>query len=87
MIFENITNGNQPETKKISKHIKFNPNELINLNAIQLAYKTETNQHITLNDLVSISINLFINEIKKEIVRNNEIKAIEYIKTLKKEIK
>lgn len=84
MIFENITNGNKPDNKKISKHIKFNPDELINLNAVQLAYKTQTNKHINLNELISISVNLFINEIKKEITRNNEIKAIEYIETLKK---
>lgn len=87
MLFENINTTSQPYKKKIEKHIKLDPYFITNLNNIQIAYKVETNQHINLNDLISISINLLIKEIKKEIAKGNETNAIQYLNQLHQELK
>lgn len=87
MLFENINTTSQPDKKKIEKHIKLDPYLITNLNNIQIAYKVETSQHINLNDLISISINLLIKELKKEISKGNELKAIEYLTELNQELK
>lgn len=84
MIFENITQSIEPN-KQIEKHIKLNPNVLFNLNSIQLAYKTETKNNLTFNELVNISLDLFIKDLKNEIIKTNENQAIKYIETLLKE--
>ena len=84
MIFENITQSIEPN-KQIEKHIKLNPNVLFNLNCIQLAYKTETKNNLTFNELVNISLDLFIKDLKNEIKKTNENQAIKYIETLLKE--
>lgn len=81
MIFENITQSIEPN-KQIEKHIKLNPNVLFNLNSIQLAYKTETKNNLTFNELVNISLDLFIKDLKNEILKTNENQAIKYIETL-----
>ncbi|MBQ3414953.1 MAG: hypothetical protein IJH39_06330 [Clostridia bacterium] len=86
MIFENINQTNQPDNKKIQKHISLNPEAVINLNAIQTAYKVETNEHINLNDLIAISINVLVKLIKNEIANNSELEAIKYLTKLKKEL-
>ena len=86
MIFENINQTNQPDNKKIQKHINLNPEAVINLNAIQTAYKVETNEHINLNDLIAISINVLVKLIKNEIANNSELEAIKYLTKLKKEL-
>jgi len=87
MLFENINTTSQPDKKKIEKHIKLDPYLITNLNNIQIAYKVETSQHINLNDLISISINLLIKDLKKEISKGNELKAIEYLTELNQELK
>ena len=87
MLFENINTTSQPDKKKIEKHIKLDPYLITNLNNIQIAYKVETCQHINLNDLISISINLLIKDLKKEISKGNELKAIEYLTELNQELK
>lgn len=85
MLFQEINNTNQPDNKKIQKHIKLDPNLIINLNNIQVAYKVETSQHINLNDLITIGLNLLIKNLKQEIAKGNELKAIEYLNELQKE--
>lgn len=84
MIFENINQAIEPN-KQIEKHIKLNPNVLLNLNSIQLAYKTETKKHLTFNEILNISLDLFIKDLKNEIKKTNETQAIRYLETLKKE--
>ena len=86
MIFETLNNINQNENKHLDKHIKLNPSNAIKLNEVQIAFKTQTNKHINLNQLINMSVNVFIKNIKKEIVNNNELQAIEYIKNELKEI-
>ena len=44
MLFENIINDTETNNKSIDKHIKLNPSNNINLNAVQIAYKVETNE-------------------------------------------
>lgn len=85
MLFQEINTTNQPDKKKIEKHIKLNPNLIINLNNIQVAYKVETSQHINLNDLITLGLNLLIKDLKQEIANGNEKQAIEYLNQLKKE--
>lgn len=85
MLFEDIITINQPDNKKIEKHIKLNPALLVALNNIQIAYKIETKQHINLNELVSIGLNLLIKELKKEIARTDNYKTIVYLQELKRE--
>ena len=84
MLFQEINNTNT-ENKKIQKHIKLDPNLIINLNNVQIAYKLETSQHINLNDLITIGLNLLIKNLKQEIAKGNEKQAIEYLNELKKE--
>ena len=42
MLFENIIKNNETDYKTIDKHIKLNPNSAINLNAVQIAFKLQT---------------------------------------------
>lgn len=84
MIFENINTAN--ENKPIHKHIKLKPNHIINLNQIQTAYKSQTNQHLNLNDLIGMSINLLIKETKSQIANKSELEAINFLKELKEDL-
>ena len=86
MIFDSINNTTQPDNRKIQKHIALNPNAIINLNAIQTAYKVETQEHITLNELIGVSINELVKSIKNKIANGNELEAINYLKSLKNEL-
>ena len=86
MIFENINNTNQKDSKKIKKHISLNPNAIINLNAIQTAYRVETQENITLNELIGISINVLTTLIKQEIGKTSEKEAINYLIKLKEDL-
>lgn len=84
MLFENINNSK--ENKPIHKHIKLKNRDIINLNQIQTAYKSQTNEHLNLNDLIGMSINLLIKETKSQIANKSELEAINFLKELKENL-
>lgn len=87
MIFENIINDNENINKSIDKHIKLNPTNAINLNAVQIAYKMRTNEQINLNELINIGILEFIKQLNDISIYGNENEAFIYIDNLRNELK
>lgn len=87
MLFENIINDTETNNKSIDKHIKLNPSNNINLNAVQIAYKVETNEILNLNELINICILEFTKKINNISSSGNESEAIQYINQLRNELK
>lgn len=87
MIFENIINDTETENKSIDKHIKLNPSNAINLNAVQIAYKMKTNEQLNLNELINICVLEFITKLNNINVSGNESEAFIYIDNLRNQLK
>ena len=87
LIFANIINDNENINKSIDKHIKLNPSNAINLNAVQIAFKVETKEQMNLNELINICILEFIKQMNNIATPGNESQAIQYINELRKELK
>lgn len=87
MLFENVINDKENNNKSIDKHIKLNPTNNINLNAIQTVLKIEYNEYISFNDLINICIMEFVKQTNNIVLSGNESEAINYINNCKNEYK
>ena len=87
MLFEDIIKNNETDYKTIDKHIKLNPNSAINLNAVQIAFKLQTNEIINFNELINMCVLDFIKSINNISSSGNDNEAIQYINQLRNELK
>lgn len=73
-MLDGILNNNKP----LHKHITISPTNYIKLIEIQTAYKIQTNEKLSLKELINIAINYFINDFENK-QNENEFKAMELI--------